>query len=120
MYHVYKLDSGGPGVEELEGAGAEDIPAATHWLLPATDFQNLWDTLIFDTDVKEQVKLLCVKLWLRNSPSDLATATNMDNYLKSIPILYSQNGSQKAENWCRSSSRRSRNWWRTPSRWSAS
>ncbi|RXG61602.1 Pachytene checkpoint protein 2-like protein [Armadillidium vulgare] len=54
-YHVYKLDVGGPGVEELGGGGDDDVPAATHWLLPSAEFQHLWDSLIFDTDIKDQL-----------------------------------------------------------------
>uniref|UniRef100_A0A2P2IE83 Pachytene checkpoint protein 2 homolog n=1 Tax=Hirondellea gigas TaxID=1518452 RepID=A0A2P2IE83_9CRUS len=55
--HVYQLETGGPDVEELQGVGddPEGIPAATQWLLPSADFHGLWDSLIYDTDIKDQL-----------------------------------------------------------------
>ncbi|XP_046843692.1 pachytene checkpoint protein 2 homolog [Xenia sp. Carnegie-2017] len=50
-YHVYQLHDGGPGYEELE----DDISAADNWLLPTEDFQGLWESLLFDSDVKNQL-----------------------------------------------------------------
>ncbi|KAK7085570.1 Pachytene checkpoint protein 2, partial [Halocaridina rubra] len=52
-YYVYKLECDGPGIEELE-EGGEELPAATHWTLPAVEFEDLWENLIYDTPVKEQ------------------------------------------------------------------
>ncbi|XP_042231452.1 pachytene checkpoint protein 2 homolog isoform X2 [Homarus americanus] len=53
-YHVYHLECYGPGIEEL-GEGEEDIPAATHWMLPSTEFEDMWENLIYDTPIKEQL-----------------------------------------------------------------
>ncbi|XP_076063149.1 pachytene checkpoint 2 protein isoform X2 [Oratosquilla oratoria] len=50
-FYVYHMENGGPDVEELDGDG-NDSPAATQWLLPSTDFYNLWETLIYDEDIK--------------------------------------------------------------------
>lgn len=50
--HVVLLHEDGPGSEELE---EEDLSAATHWILPAKEFYNLWDSLVFDEDIKGQV-----------------------------------------------------------------
>jgi len=33
----------------------EEVPAATHWQLPSAEFHGLWDTLIYDSDVKRQL-----------------------------------------------------------------
>ena len=56
IYYIYKLDEGGAAIEDLgEDDQGYDIPAATHWVLPTLDFHNLWDTLFFDSDIKEQV-----------------------------------------------------------------
>jgi len=49
--HVFQLHDDGPATEELE----EDIAAANHWLLPCEDFHGIWDSLIFDSDVKAQL-----------------------------------------------------------------
>lgn len=49
--HVFQLHDDGPATEELE----EDIAAANHWLLPSEDFHGIWDSLIFDSDVKAQL-----------------------------------------------------------------
>lgn len=49
--HVFQLHDDGPATEELE----EDIAAANHWLLPSEDFHGVWESLIFDSDVKAQL-----------------------------------------------------------------
>ena len=51
--HVFQLHSDGPAEEELDD---EDLAAANHWLLPATDFSGLWESLIFDSKIKQQVR----------------------------------------------------------------
>lgn len=50
-FHVYQLHDGGPSTEELE----DDISAANHWLLPSEDFHGIWESLMFDSDVKQQL-----------------------------------------------------------------
>lgn len=47
--HVYQLNHEGPAQEELE---EEELAAANHWLLPSADFQGLWESLIFDSQIK--------------------------------------------------------------------
>ena len=49
---MYQLQEDGPGQEELDD---EDLAAANHWLLPSSDFAGLWNSLVFDSDVKSQV-----------------------------------------------------------------
>nr|QIC49979.1 putative pachytene checkpoint protein 2 [Actinia equina] len=49
--HVFQLHEDGPASEELE----EEISAASHWLLPSAEFNGLWDSLVFDSDVKAQL-----------------------------------------------------------------
>ena len=53
LYHVYQLQEGGPGMEELED---EDLAAASHWILPSRDFDGMWESLVFDEDIKNKVK----------------------------------------------------------------
>lgn len=51
-YHVYQLQEGGPGLEEL---GDEDLAAASHWIMPSRDFDGLWESLVFDEDIKTKL-----------------------------------------------------------------
>ncbi|WAR11323.1 PCH2-like protein [Mya arenaria] len=51
-YHVYQLQEDGPGTEELD---EEDLAAANHWILPSRDFHGLWDSLVFDEDIKTRL-----------------------------------------------------------------
>jgi hypothetical protein len=53
QYHVFQLQEGGPGMEELED---EDLAAASHWILPSRDFDGMWESLVFDEDIKNKVK----------------------------------------------------------------
>lgn len=53
--HVFRLNVDGPEHEELDED--EDISAANHWLLPSAEFQGLWENLVFDTRIKQQVAL---------------------------------------------------------------
>ncbi|XP_038056236.1 pachytene checkpoint protein 2 homolog [Patiria miniata] len=50
--HVFQLSNEEPGMEELEG---EEMAAASHWLLPAADFEGIWDSLVFDTHIKSHL-----------------------------------------------------------------
>ena len=57
--YVYRLEECDPVTEELtngDSSEASAVPAATHWLLPSTEFDSLWDTLYYDSDVKNQVR----------------------------------------------------------------
>jgi len=53
MIHVYTLNTEGAASEEIEEE--EDISAANHWILPSSEFEGLWENLIFDHDVKQQL-----------------------------------------------------------------
>ncbi|XP_071528163.1 pachytene checkpoint protein 2 homolog isoform X2 [Panulirus ornatus] len=53
-YYVYQLESYGSVIDELS-EGEEDIPAGTHWILPSTEFDDIWENLIYDTPIKEQL-----------------------------------------------------------------
>uniref|UniRef100_A0A0P4VZI3 AAA+ ATPase domain-containing protein n=1 Tax=Scylla olivacea TaxID=85551 RepID=A0A0P4VZI3_SCYOL len=61
QYHVYTLETFGPSTEELGPGGAtgegdsSSIPAATHWVLPAVEFEGLWEALVYDSMIKEQL-----------------------------------------------------------------
>ena len=51
--YVYQLND---GTEEMEQLDSEDeVMAAGHWLLPSTQFHGLWESLIYDDNVKNNV-----------------------------------------------------------------
>ncbi len=55
-YHVYKLDSSGAQLEDIEENTDESaVHAARTWLLPAADFDGLWESLVFDAGIKESL-----------------------------------------------------------------
>ena len=53
--HVYQLHTDGAGAEELDD---ENMIAASHWLLPSSDFHGMWDSLVYDEPIKMRVKTL--------------------------------------------------------------
>lgn len=53
-FHIFTLDCEGPGMEEMED-GDDDIPAAQHWMLPSQDFHGLWESLVYDDQIKQQL-----------------------------------------------------------------
>ncbi|EOA99045.1 Thyroid receptor-interacting protein 13, partial [Anas platyrhynchos] len=52
--HIFHLNEEGPSSENLEEDN-EDIIAANHWVLPAAEFHGLWESLIYDTEVKSHL-----------------------------------------------------------------
>jgi len=52
VVYVYQLNEEGPG-EEIEGE--EAISSFQEWLLPAKEFDGLWESLIYDSGVKQQL-----------------------------------------------------------------
>ncbi|KER19147.1 ATPase, AAA family [Opisthorchis viverrini] len=54
LVHVYQLVSGDEAlpVHELVEVGSETINGGTVWLLPSMEMQGLWESLIFDSDIK--------------------------------------------------------------------
>lgn len=59
QYYVYRLDLEGQQTEVMEGNDGEDdeMSAASHWILPSADFHGLWENLIYDSAIKENVNL---------------------------------------------------------------
>jgi len=56
-YRVFKVNRNGPDTEEIEGADEGDgaVAAASHWTLPAQDFQGMWENLVYDSNVKNDL-----------------------------------------------------------------
>ncbi|PWA33685.1 hypothetical protein CCH79_00007645, partial [Gambusia affinis] len=51
--HVFTLNEEGPSTLNLEED--EDLSAANHWLLPAAEFDGLWESLVYETGVKAKL-----------------------------------------------------------------
>ncbi|RMC16307.1 hypothetical protein DUI87_08523 [Hirundo rustica rustica] len=60
--HIFHLNEEGPTSENLEEEN-EDITAAHHWVLPAAEFHGLWESLIYDTEVKSNSGKLVTKMF---------------------------------------------------------
>ena len=52
QYHVYRLDLEGQQTQVME-----ELPAPSHWVLPSAEFHGLWENLIYDSTIKENVNL---------------------------------------------------------------
>ena len=52
IVHVYQLNEDGAG-DEMDGE--DDIATYREWTLPSRDFHGLWESLVFDTDVKRRL-----------------------------------------------------------------
>ncbi|XP_069700266.1 pachytene checkpoint protein 2 homolog [Periplaneta americana] len=57
QYYIYQLNTEGQQAEEMEGGDGrnEELTAANHWILPSSDFHGLWETLIYDSSIKENL-----------------------------------------------------------------
>ncbi|CAH8509129.1 unnamed protein product [Schistosoma haematobium] len=54
LVHIYQMVNGDEAlpVQELIEFGSESINGGTTWLLPSAEMSGLWESLIFDTDIK--------------------------------------------------------------------
>ncbi|KAG6454321.1 hypothetical protein O3G_MSEX008636 [Manduca sexta] len=54
VYHVYKLDTFGAETDTMTDASTgEEFAAADVWALPAQEFHGLWESLVYDSKLKE-------------------------------------------------------------------
>ncbi|XP_075981543.1 pachytene checkpoint 2 protein [Anticarsia gemmatalis] len=54
IYHIYKLDSFGAETDTMtDTSTGEEFAAADMWALPSKEFHGLWESLIYDTKLKE-------------------------------------------------------------------
>nr|XP_002125442.1 pachytene checkpoint protein 2 homolog [Ciona intestinalis] len=51
-FYVYRLYEDFPE-DEMVQHEEEELSAATHWMLPSKGFENLWESLIYDSNIKE-------------------------------------------------------------------
>ncbi|KAL8165810.1 UNVERIFIED_CONTAM: Pachytene checkpoint protein 2 [Gekko kuhli] len=52
--HIFHLNEEGPSTENLEEEN-ENIIAANHWVLPAAEFHGLWESLVYEDEVKSDL-----------------------------------------------------------------
>nr|XP_033785686.1 pachytene checkpoint protein 2 homolog [Geotrypetes seraphini] len=52
--HIFHLNEEGPSTENLEEEN-ENLVAANHWLLPSVEFHGLWESLVYDSEVKSHL-----------------------------------------------------------------
>ncbi|XP_015273207.1 PREDICTED: pachytene checkpoint protein 2 homolog [Gekko japonicus] len=52
--HIFHLNEEGPSTENLEEEN-ENIIAANHWVLPAAEFHGLWESLVYEHEVKSDL-----------------------------------------------------------------
>uniref|UniRef100_A0A2A4K4Y8 AAA+ ATPase domain-containing protein n=1 Tax=Heliothis virescens TaxID=7102 RepID=A0A2A4K4Y8_HELVI len=54
IFHVYKLDSFGVETNTMTDSGTgEEFPIAHIWALPSQEFHGLWETLIYEDQLKQ-------------------------------------------------------------------
>lgn len=63
--HIYKLEEEGVQNECIESGDGDgqEISAAQHWLLPSRDFHGLWENLIYESNIKDNL-LQCMETTL--------------------------------------------------------
>lgn len=54
IYHIYQVWSDGPQIDCLEDENCQ-VPASLNWCLPNAAFEGLWESLILEEGVKEQL-----------------------------------------------------------------
>jgi len=53
-FHVFTMNEGGPQNEQLEG-NEEELAAASHFMLPNEEFDGLWESLLYDSQIKSEL-----------------------------------------------------------------
>lgn len=85
---VYRLDEEAAADEMAE---AENISAAKHWTLPSREFAGLWDSLIYDSSIKQRLlDYVAVAMML----SDRAVDDNLVSFNR-VVLLHGPPGTGK-------------------------
>lgn len=56
--HIFQLSDLAPEADVIEspdGEGEAEMSPCTQWILPRRDFEGTWDSLIFDTNIKDKL-----------------------------------------------------------------
>lgn len=54
LIHIFHLNEEGPATENLEEEN-EDLVAANHWQLPSAEYHGLWESLIYESEIKSHL-----------------------------------------------------------------
>uniref|UniRef100_A0A1Q3EVE1 Putative thyroid receptor-interacting protein 13 n=1 Tax=Culex tarsalis TaxID=7177 RepID=A0A1Q3EVE1_CULTA len=54
-FYTYTLQDGEAEQETIDDQGGDEIQIANHWLLPAREFHGLWESLIYEDSLKENL-----------------------------------------------------------------
>ncbi|KAK9693162.1 ATPase family associated with various cellular activities (AAA) [Popillia japonica] len=54
-WYIYTLNKHGPQNDNCVDESGEEINLSTQWILPCFDMNNLWETLIYDSNIKEDL-----------------------------------------------------------------
>uniref|UniRef100_A0A1B6FQZ4 AAA+ ATPase domain-containing protein n=2 Tax=Proconiini TaxID=565685 RepID=A0A1B6FQZ4_9HEMI len=92
-YHVYRMNREGAQLEciDVGDSGEEDQPVAHHWILPSSDFHGLWESLVYDCGVKENLLSYMEATMLF---SDCGVDTNIISWNRLV-LLYGPPGTGK-------------------------
>lgn len=53
-FHIYRLTTESAATETMENDG-EILSTSSHWILPSQEFHYLWESLYFDSNIKDNV-----------------------------------------------------------------
>ncbi|XP_050462049.1 pachytene checkpoint protein 2 homolog isoform X3 [Cataglyphis hispanica] len=53
-YYIYRLTQEGAATETMN-CDSDELPVASHWLLPTQEFHYMWESLYYDCDIKNNV-----------------------------------------------------------------
>ncbi|KYN03002.1 PREDICTED: pachytene checkpoint protein 2 homolog [Cyphomyrmex costatus] len=53
-YYIYRLTQEDAAIETMQ-CDSDELPVASHWLLPAQEFHYMWENLYYDCDIKNNL-----------------------------------------------------------------
>ncbi|XP_072749912.1 pachytene checkpoint protein 2 homolog isoform X1 [Anoplolepis gracilipes] len=89
-YYIYRLVQEGAATETMR-CDSDELPVASHWLLPAQDFHYMWENLYYDCDIKNNLLRFVETTMLF---SDLAVNSNIISWNK-VVLLHGPPGTGK-------------------------
>ena len=88
--HVYRLSVDGAS-EEYTDESEESVSSCSQWVLPAKEFDGLWENLIYDIDIKQSLVQYCSTALLF---SDQSVNTNIISWNR-VVLLHGPPGTGK-------------------------
>ena len=88
--YTYRLSTNGAS-EEYTDESEDSVSSCQQWVLPSQDFHGLWETLVYDTDVKDSLIQYCATAMLF---SDARVDTNVISWNR-VVLLHGPPGTGK-------------------------